>query len=78
MTDLEPPYVYHVHAHDLEQLRKTIQHARATPIGSYIPEYMRFEFVRDRAVELLQRDWRAVAEGIMRERVKSGGEVFEL
>jgi hypothetical protein len=73
------PYVYHVHAHDLKGLERTIKKAIDTPIKSYIPEYMTFDHVRRVMAEVVEGDWRAKAAEILRQRIESGeGDVFSL
>jgi len=73
------PYVYHVHAHDLEELERTIKTAIAHPIKSYIPENMRFDYVRRIMVGVVEGDWRGKAEAILQERITSGqGDLFIL
>lgn len=73
------PYVYHVHAHDLGELERTIKKAISTPIESYIPEHMRFETVRQVMADVVEGDWRAKAEIILQERIKTGeGDLFML
>jgi len=71
--------VYHVHAHDLDELEQTVKTALAHPIKSYIPEYMRFEHVRRVMAEVVEGDWRAKAEFILEERIATGaGDLFVL
>ena len=72
MTDLNPPYVYSVHARDLDGLKYAIRSALATPIRSFIPDYMRFEYAVDRMASVLDGDWRGVAKGILEERLEQG------
>jgi hypothetical protein len=73
------PYVYHVHAHDLDGLEETIKTAIANPIKSYIPDYMLFDHVRQVMAAVVEGDWRGKAEDILRERVASGqGDLFVL
>nr|XP_019043734.1 hypothetical protein I302_08315 [Kwoniella bestiolae CBS 10118]OCF22664.1 hypothetical protein I302_08315 [Kwoniella bestiolae CBS 10118] len=72
MTDLEPPYVYSVHAHDLHGLSEAVGEALANPIESYIPDYMRFEFACHRTAEMVEGDWRGKAKRILQERMESG------
>ena len=67
------PYVYHVHAHDLDTLERTIKTAIAHPIKSYIPENMRFDHVRRIMAGVVEGDWRGKAELILQERISSGG-----
>ncbi|WRT69874.1 uncharacterized protein IL334_006865 [Kwoniella shivajii] len=79
MTDLDPPYVYSVKAHDLAGLEEAVGSALRNPIQSYIPDYMKFEFACHRTADLVQGDWRGKAEEIMRERIDSGqGQVYIL
>ncbi|KAL7423893.1 hypothetical protein Q5752_001478 [Cryptotrichosporon argae] len=79
MTDLEPPYVYHVHAHDLAALASAVRAALDSPIESYIPDYMQFDHVTGRMADLLTTDWRAKAAIILEDRRASGnGRLFEL
>jgi len=73
------PYVYHVHAHDLEELERTIKTAIAHSIKSYIPEDMRFDHVRRIMAGVVEGDWRGKAELILQERMTSGeGDLFVL
>jgi hypothetical protein len=73
------PYVYHVHAHDLEGLERAIEAAIAHPIESYIPDYMTFDHVRRVMAEVVEGDWRGKAEAILKGRVASGeGDLFLL
>jgi hypothetical protein len=73
------PYVYHVHAHDLDELERTIKIAIAHPIKSYIPENMRFDHVRRIMAGVVEGDWRGKAELILQERISSGeGDLFVL
>ncbi|KAK6908642.1 hypothetical protein I204_02065 [Kwoniella mangroviensis CBS 8886] len=72
MTDLEPPYVYSVHAHDLSGLSEAVGLALQNPIESYIPDYMRFDFACHRTADLVESDWRSKAESILQERTESG------
>ncbi|ORY34622.1 hypothetical protein BCR39DRAFT_513651 [Naematelia encephala] len=79
MTDIEPPYVYHVHAHDLDELRTTVGEALAHPIESWIPDYMKFDFACERTREVIEGDWLDVARGILEERKARGeGNLFVL
>ena len=55
------PYVYSVHAHDLAELQTAVRAAITTPIERYIPEHMRFDFVRDKVAELVEWDWQEEA-----------------
>ena len=71
--------MYHVHAHDLEELEQTIKIALAHPIKSYIPEYMRFDHVRRIMAEVVEGDWSGKAVSILEERIASGeGDLFIL
>jgi hypothetical protein len=73
------PYVYHVHAHDSDELERTIKTAIAQPIESYIPENMRFDHVRRIMSGVVEGDWRGKAELILQERISSGeGDLFVL
>ena len=73
------PYIYHVHAHDLEELERTIKTAIAHPIKSYIPEDMRFDHVRRIMAGVVEGDWKGKAEIILQERVTSAeGDLFVL
>jgi hypothetical protein len=79
MTSLEPPHVYHVLAHDLDGLREAVEAALANPITSWIPEYMRFDYVCERTASMIEHDWRSVAAGILAQRNITGeGELFDL
>ena len=66
------PYVYHVHAHDLDELERTIKTAIAHPIKSYIPENMRFDHVRRIMAGVVEDDWRGKAELILQDRISRG------
>jgi hypothetical protein len=73
------PYVYHVHAHDLNELERTIKIAIAHPIKSYIPENMRFDHVRRIMAGVVEGDWKGKAESILQGRISSGeGDLFVL
>ena len=73
------PYVYHVHAHDLEELERTIKTAILHPIKSYIPQDMRFDHVRRIMAGVVEGDWKGKAEIILQERVTSAeGDLFVL
>ncbi|RSH94917.1 hypothetical protein EHS25_000001 [Saitozyma podzolica] len=65
MTDLEPPYVYSVKAHDLHGLRAAVHSALTHPINSYIPDNMSFKFVTARLAEVIDGDWRGKAEKVL-------------
>lgn len=69
------PYVYHVRAFDPEGLKAALKSALATPIGSYIPPYMRFAQVCEYTATVLNGDWRGKAEEILEERKAEGGKV---
>jgi hypothetical protein len=72
------PYVYSVKTHDLIGLRRAIHAALTHPIDSWIPDYMRFDFAAARMAEVVEADWRAKAEVILQDRVRTGqGEVSE-
>lgn len=64
MTD-DRPYVYHVHAHDLDGLETAMRAALEAPIDSYIPPQMRFEAVCGYMADVLARDWKAEARLIV-------------
>jgi hypothetical protein len=66
------PYVYHVHAHDLNELERTIKTAIAHPIKSYIPDNMRFDYVRRIMAGVVEGEWRGKAQLILQERIASG------
>ncbi|WWC73904.1 uncharacterized protein I206_107876 [Kwoniella pini CBS 10737] len=72
MTDLEPPYVYSVKAHDLEALHQAVGQALSTPIQSFIPDYMRFDYATGRTADLVEGDWRGKAQVILDDRIRSG------
>ncbi|EIW71341.1 hypothetical protein TREMEDRAFT_42765 [Tremella mesenterica DSM 1558] len=72
MTDLDPPYVYNVHAHDIVGLRRAVHAAIHHPIESFIPEVMTFKWVRNRMGEIVESDWRTKAKGILEERLRVG------
>lgn len=73
------PYVYHVHAHDIDELERTIKTAIAHPIKSYIPEHMRFDHVRRIMAGVVEGDWRDKAELILQDRISNGqGDLFVL
>lgn len=75
MIDLSPPYVYPVHAHNITELNLAVKSAMDNPIESFIPDYMRFEFVRERMAEVVEGDWLGKAKGILKERREIGGDV---
>lgn len=71
--------MYHVHAHDLSELERTIKKAISTPIESYIPDHMKFETVRQVMADVVEGDWRSKAKVILQERIESGeGDLFVL
>jgi hypothetical protein len=73
------PYVYHVHAHDLDGLERAIKASIAHPIQSYIPENMRFNHVRRIMAGVVEGDWKGKAEIILQERISSReGDLFVL
>ncbi|WWC66092.1 uncharacterized protein I303_108714 [Kwoniella dejecticola CBS 10117] len=79
MTDLEPPFVYSVKAHDLPALTEAVGQALHTPIKSFIPDYMRFEFAAYRTADLVEGDWMGKAQKILDERIERGeGQVFAM
>ncbi|WVF68323.1 hypothetical protein IAT40_003088 [Kwoniella sp. CBS 6097] len=78
MTDLNPPFVYSVKAHDLDGLSQAVGEALANPIESYIPDYMKFDFACQKTAELIEGDWRGKAEKLLEERIANGGQTFEL
>ncbi|KAL1413657.1 hypothetical protein Q8F55_001436 [Vanrija albida] len=78
MIDVEEPYVYHVHAHDIPGLKRAVKAALDNPIESYIPETMRFEWVTRRMAEVIDWDWRGEAVKVLDERVAAGNETFVL
>ncbi|WVN87446.1 uncharacterized protein L203_102627 [Cryptococcus depauperatus CBS 7841] len=78
MTDLEPPYVYHVPAHNIAAFYAAVKAARENPIESYIPKYMQWDFVMRRMGEVLEDDWRGRAEKLLEEWLKNGGRTFLL
>lgn len=55
------PYVYSVHAQDLAGLQSAVRAALDNPIERYIPDHMRFEYVKDKVGELVEWDWREEA-----------------
>lgn len=68
--------MYSVKTHDLTGLRKAIKTALDHPIGSWIPDYMRFDYACSKMAELLDIDWKGRAQGILEERIRTGeGEV---
>lgn len=73
-TDLSP-YVYHVQQHDLAGLKNALRSAIATPIGSYVPSYMRFDTIKGHTARVVERGWRSRAEALLEEKKQSGGEV---
>jgi hypothetical protein len=72
ITDHARPYVYNVHAHDLEGLKTAIETALNHPIDSFIPEYMQFDFVVRKMGEVIEMDWKAKAEALLAERLAVG------
>ncbi|ADV21512.1 hypothetical protein I305_03547 [Cryptococcus gattii E566] len=75
MTDLNPPYVYSVPAHNLTALRLAVHAALTNPIESFIPSYMKWEFVLGKMVEMVEGDWREKAKRLLEERIRDGGRV---
>jgi hypothetical protein len=78
MTDDIRPYVYSVHAHDIDGLRAAIKQALHNPIDSYIPEYMRFDYVVQRMADVLEMDWKGVARALDGKWVGSTGQEYVL
>ncbi|WVQ84839.1 hypothetical protein IAT38_006996 [Cryptococcus sp. DSM 104549] len=76
MTDLSPPYVYSVPAHNLTALTEAVREALDNPIESYIPDYMKFDFVCERMAEVVEGPWRAKGQEVLEERKASGGKLF--
>jgi hypothetical protein len=73
------PYVYSVKAHDAVGLRRAVHSALTHPIDSWIPDYMRFEYVAGRMAEVVEADWKEKAEAILNERIRTGeGEVSKI
>lgn len=66
------PYVYNVHAHDLEGLKTAIATAIAEPIESFIPDYMKFDFVVQKMGEVIEMDWKGKAEALLAQRTAEG------
>jgi hypothetical protein len=63
----------------LKELEETIKTVIATPIESYIPDYMIFDHVRRVMAEVVEGDWRSKAEDILHDRIASGeGDLFVL
>lgn len=68
-----------MHAHDLDELERTIKTAIAHPIKSHIPDNMRFDHVRRILAGVVEGDWKGKAEIILQERMTSGeGDLFVL
>ena len=55
--------------------KNALKAAVATPIGSYVPTYMKFETVKENTVKVVEDDWKARAAVLLQERQKNGGEV---
>ena len=66
------PYVYNVHAHDLDGLRTAITTAIAEPIESFIPDYMKFDFVVQKMGEVIEMDWKRKGEALLAQRTMEG------
>lgn len=52
-----------------------MQAALLNPIESFIPPYMKWEFVLEKMVEMVEGDWREKAKRLLEERVRNGGQV---
>ena len=73
------PYVYHVHAHDLDDLRNAILSALTRPILSFVPEHMTFDWVSNRMAYILDEDWKGKARKVLEYRLDSGdGQVGQI
>ncbi|KAF8998237.1 hypothetical protein BDQ17DRAFT_1328891 [Cyathus striatus] len=64
-----PPYVYHVEAHNYQQLHDAIKVASETPINRFIPKIMTEAALRDRLVNLMETNWRSEANILLQNRV---------
>lgn len=68
--------MYSVHAHNLTEMAQAVEAALHNPIDSWIPDYMRFDYVQRRMADVVEADWRGVAAEIVEERIRTGeGEV---
>ncbi|KAI0036919.1 hypothetical protein K488DRAFT_75693 [Vararia minispora EC-137] len=77
LRTLDPPYVYNVFRDDREGFLNAIRAALENPIDSFIPEHMRMRAVEARLKDILEKDYYALAESILRRRRAGieGGEV---
>lgn len=51
-------------------------HAALTnPIESFIPPYMKWEFVLEKMVEMVEGDWKEKAKRLLEEKVRNGEQV---
>ncbi|TFK63467.1 hypothetical protein BDN72DRAFT_320900 [Pluteus cervinus] len=76
---LDPPYVYNVKKNDVEGFWKAIRMALDTPIERYIVPEMTMGSLKYRLGNIIERDWRGMALGLLEERKASGnGELFEI
>ncbi|KAF7761465.1 hypothetical protein Agabi119p4_9457 [Agaricus bisporus var. burnettii] len=83
LVEYDPPYVYHVHAKNFTGFLEAVKGAINNPIGRFIPEHMTEKSVQGRLHNLMETDWRAKAEIVLREnerKVERGEEayIFEL
>lgn len=66
------PYVYSVHADDLPALAAAVEAALATPIDSFVPPNMKFDWVSARMAEVVEGDWRSRGAVALEEWRKEG------
>ncbi|KAJ7681199.1 hypothetical protein B0H17DRAFT_1170194 [Mycena rosella] len=77
LKHLDPPYVYNLLKGDKEGFLKAIKDALAHPIESYILDRMRMGVVEERLGNILETDWKAEAQILLKERMESGkGRLF--
>ena len=64
--------MYHVHAHNETGLEAAFEAALNNPIESFIPDYMKFDFILRKMDEILDGDWKSKAADILEERLRTG------
>ncbi|KAF4616490.1 hypothetical protein D9613_008645 [Agrocybe pediades] len=83
LNNLEPPFVYNVHARDYEGFIKAIRTASTTEIPSFIPSHMQIPAIEKRLQKLMETDWKVEAALLLQSRlqdIEDGKEayIFEL
>lgn len=77
LKNLDPPHVYNIFKGDKEGFTQAVKAALAHPIQSYTLEHMRMRAVELRLGNILETDWKADAQLLLRERMSTGdGDLF--